>query len=45
MADGIDAVAAAPRALRGESDPVTEAGSEVLPYIRRVGDALPGSRR
>ncbi len=40
MADGIDAVAEALRRLREEKDPVTEAGSEVLPYTRRVGDAL-----
>ena len=40
MADGIEAVAAELRRLRGEKDPVTQAGTEVLPYTRRVGDAL-----
>jgi serine O-acetyltransferase len=40
MGDGIEGVARELRALRAEKDPVTEAGSEVLPYTRRVGDAL-----
>jgi serine O-acetyltransferase len=40
MADGIEAVATELRRLRAETDPVTQAGSEVLPYTRRVGDAL-----
>ena len=40
MADGIEAVAEALRSLRQETDAVTQAGGEVLPYSRRVGDAL-----
>ncbi len=40
MADGIENVAEALRKIRSETDPVTEAGTEVLPYTRRVGDAL-----
>ncbi len=40
MADGIEAVANTLRDLRQQKDAVTEAGSEVLPYSRRVGDAL-----
>lgn len=40
MPDGIEAVADALRRQREEADPLTQAGSEVLPYSRRVGDAL-----
>jgi serine O-acetyltransferase len=40
MADGIDEVAEQLLRLRTQRDPVTEAREEVLPYVRRVGDAL-----
>jgi len=40
MSDGIEAVAEELRLLRERTDPVSEAGREVLPYTRRVGDAL-----
>jgi serine O-acetyltransferase len=40
MADGITAVAEQLRELREKIDPVSEASREVLPYIRRVKDAL-----
>lgn len=40
MGDGIEAVAEELRLLRERKDAVTEAGTEVLPYTRRVGDAL-----
>jgi serine O-acetyltransferase len=40
MADGIAAVALALRRLREVPDPISQAGTEVVPYTRRVGDAL-----
>lgn len=40
MPDGIADVARELRELRERSDPVSEAGKEVLPYTRRVKDAL-----
>jgi serine O-acetyltransferase len=40
MADGIADVAQQLRQLREKSDPVSEASREMLPYIRRVKDAL-----
>ena len=40
MSDGIPAVAEILRELREQSDPVSEARKEVLPYARRVKDAL-----
>jgi hypothetical protein len=40
MSDGIPSVAAALRELRERRDAVCQARSEVLPYARRVKDAL-----
>jgi len=40
MSDGIPAVAETLREMREGSDPVSEARKEVLPYARRVKDAL-----
>jgi serine O-acetyltransferase len=40
MSGGIQFVAEEMAALRANRDPVTEASKEVLPYTRRVGDAL-----
>src|SRR5262245_34179339 len=40
MSDGIPAVAETLRELREQRDPVAEARKEVLPYARRVKDAL-----
>jgi serine O-acetyltransferase len=40
MADGIERVAAELAALRDAGDPVSEASREILPYTRRVKDAL-----
>ena len=40
MSDDISSVAKELRRIRERSDPVSEARREVLPYIRRVKDAL-----
>ena len=40
MADEIRVVADELNAQREKSDPLTDASKEILPYQRRVGDAL-----
>ena len=40
MAERIQSVAQELTALREKSDPVTQASKEVVPYARRIGDAL-----